>query len=37
MPIKDEKKDVIDMEREGTGFSAGGRAESKRVGVAFQG
>jgi len=30
-------KEIIDMDREGTGFSAGGRAETSKVGVAFQG
>ncbi|KAF8317897.1 hypothetical protein DL93DRAFT_479799 [Clavulina sp. PMI_390] len=34
-PAKD--KDIINMDREGTGFSAGGRAETKKVGVSFQG
>ncbi|KDQ09784.1 hypothetical protein BOTBODRAFT_36775 [Botryobasidium botryosum FD-172 SS1] len=29
--------DVVEIKREGTGFSAGGRAESVKVGVAFQG
>ena len=35
--LKEPKKDIIDIEREGTGFSAGGLAETSRVGVAFQG
>lgn len=30
-------KDVIQLSREGTGFSGGGRAETKKVGVSFQG
>ncbi|CAE7056867.1 unnamed protein product [Rhizoctonia solani] len=30
-------KDIIQLSREGTGFSGGGRAETKKVGVSFQG
>ncbi|CAE6395762.1 unnamed protein product [Rhizoctonia solani] len=30
-------KDVIQLSREGTGFSGGGRAETKKTGVSFQG
>src|SRR5258708_21839215 len=35
--LKEPKKDIIDMEREGTGFSPGGMAATSRVGTAFQG
>ncbi|CAE6503743.1 unnamed protein product [Rhizoctonia solani] len=30
-------KDIIQLSREGTGYSGGGRAETKKVGVSFQG
>ncbi|KAG8793533.1 hypothetical protein FRC16_010916 [Serendipita sp. 398] len=30
-------KDIIDLVREGTGFASGGRAETSKTGVAFQG
>ncbi|KAH7340616.1 hypothetical protein B0J17DRAFT_749175 [Rhizoctonia solani] len=30
-------KDVIQLSREGTGYSGGGRAETKKVGISFQG
>ncbi|CAE6519773.1 unnamed protein product [Rhizoctonia solani] len=32
-----DSKDVIQLCREGTGYSGGGRAETKKVGVSFQG
>ncbi|KAF8610386.1 hypothetical protein BDV93DRAFT_14572 [Ceratobasidium sp. AG-I] len=32
-----EPKDIIQLAREGTGFSGGGRAETKKVGISFQG
>ncbi|KAG8902816.1 hypothetical protein FRB99_004083 [Tulasnella sp. 403] len=34
---KAKKKDIVELQREGTGFAAGGRAETTKVGVAFQG
>lgn len=33
----DKNSDVIELVREGTGFASGGRAETSRTGVAFQG
>jgi len=30
-------KDIIELKREGTGFSGGGLAETSRAGIAFQG
>ncbi|KAF8331946.1 uncharacterized protein EI90DRAFT_904478 [Cantharellus anzutake] len=35
--LDESKKDIIEIEGEGTGFSGGGLAETIRVGVAFQG
>ncbi|KAG9086966.1 hypothetical protein FS749_003253 [Ceratobasidium sp. UAMH 11750] len=32
-----ESKDLIQLSREGTGYSGGGRAETKKVGISFQG
>jgi len=30
-------KDIVELAREGTGYAAGGRAETTKTGVAFQG
>jgi len=30
-------KDIVELQREGTGYAAGGRAETSKAGVAFQG
>lgn len=35
-PLKLEK-DLVEFQREGTGFAAGGQAETKKTGIAFQG
>ncbi|KAG8951475.1 hypothetical protein FRC04_006007 [Tulasnella sp. 424] len=34
---KAKDKDIVELQREGTGYAAGGRAETSRTGVAFQG
>ncbi|KAH9924987.1 uncharacterized protein BXZ73DRAFT_50170 [Epithele typhae] len=35
--VKLDKKDIIDLTREGTGYAAGGLAETSKKGIAFQG
>lgn len=35
--IKSESKDLISLQREGTGFASAGGSESKKKGISFQG
>jgi nitric oxide synthase-interacting protein len=34
---KAKDKDIVELARDGTGYAAGGRAETSRAGVSFQG
>ena len=35
--IKSERKDLIALQREGTGFASAGASETKKKGISFQG